>query len=153
VTNIVAKAAVFATLAHDGQVRKYTGDPYIVHPAAVAAAVTAAGADDATIAAAWLHDVLEDCAVTYEDLVAEFGSEIADLVNELTHVWTPETYPFMNRAERKAWETARLATISERAKLVKRADFADNAGSIVEHDPEFAKVFLAEMAAAMAVLT
>lgn len=147
--NLVAKAAAFAEKAHAGQVRKYTHEPYFTHVEAVAKAVAADGADEATIAAAYLHDTIEDTSTTYEQLVIAFGIEVADLVVELTHVYTPEDYPHLNRRARKALEIGRLARISKRAKTIKRADLAHNGLSIVKHDPDFAKVFLPEVAATL----
>lgn len=61
---LIADAAAFAAQAHAGQVRKYTGEPYIRHPEAVAKLVQASGGDTAMVAAAWLHDTVEDTAVT-----------------------------------------------------------------------------------------
>jgi (p)ppGpp synthase/HD superfamily hydrolase len=149
---LLHKAAAFAAKKHAGQLRKYTHDPYIVHPTAVALAVAAAGGDEAQIAAAFLHDTLEDTDTTHAELVTEFGQDVADLVLELTDVFTHEAFPHLNRAARKMLETDRIATISDRAKAVKKADIADNTSSIVTHDPDFAKVYLVEKAAVMAVL-
>jgi (p)ppGpp synthase/HD superfamily hydrolase len=149
---LLEKALAFATVKHAGQLRKYTGDPYIVHPIAVAETVAATGGDEAAIAAAYLHDTLEDTATTYEELVTEFGVEVASLVFELTDVYTSKAYPHLNRKARVALEVKRLAGISDRAKLVKLADIANNTSTIEEHDPKFAKVYLPEKAAQMEVL-
>ena len=149
---LVAKAKALATKAHTGQVRKYTGDPYITHPTAVAEMVAAAGGDAAAVAAAFLHDTLEDTDLTYAEIVEACGTEVADLVVELTDVYTSEAYPNLNRAARKKLEVARIATTSAKAKLVKRYDIAHNTASIVALDPAFAKVYLPEKAAVLAVL-
>ena len=84
----ISKAKTFATAAHAavGQKRKYTGEDYIVHPERVAGLVEAYGGSDNMIAAAWLHDVVEDTQVTMEQIRKEFNSEIADLVEWLTDV-------------------------------------------------------------------
>jgi (p)ppGpp synthase/HD superfamily hydrolase len=150
---LLEKAAAFAAMKHAGQTRKYTGEPYIVHPTAVAEMVKLAGGDEAAIAAAFLHDTLEDTDTSFSELAAEFGTEIANLVNELTDHFTPTFFPKLNRAARKMLETERLATISKKAKMVKLADIADNTASIVAHDPAFAKVYLVEKAAMLKVLT
>lgn len=150
--DLVSRAGLFAAQKHQGQLRKYTHDPYIVHPRAVAIAVAAAGGDEAQIAAALLHDTLEDTDATYDELVALFGHDVAGLVDQLTDVFTHEAFPQLNRAARKALECARIATISDRAKLVKRCDIDDNTSTIVAHDPGFAKVYLPEKAAILAVL-
>ena len=149
---VLIKAAKFAFAKHDGQLRKYTNEPYIVHPNAVARAVANAGGDTATIAAAYLHDTLEDTATTYDELVENFGTEIADLVVELTDVYTSEAFPQLNRKARKALECARIAGISAKAKMVKYYDIAHNTESIVKYDPKFAEVYLPEKAAILAVL-
>jgi (p)ppGpp synthase/HD superfamily hydrolase len=148
---LVERAARFAAAAHAGQTRKWTGVPYFSHVAGVAARLV--HSDEVTRAAAYLHDTLEDTAATYEHLVAEFGPEVANVVVELTDVYTPEAYPQLNRRARKELECARLATVSARAKRIKRADIADNASDIETVAPkDFAKLWLAEKAALLKVL-
>jgi (p)ppGpp synthase/HD superfamily hydrolase len=151
--NLVDRARVFATRAHAGQQRKYTGESYIVHPTRVARNVAAAGGDEAMVAAAYLHDTIEDTPVTYFDLVDAFGLDVAGLVLELTHVYTPEAYPEINRAQRKQLEAARLATVSKRAKLIKLFDVLDNLPSVCQHDPGFAKVYVPEQQAVLQAVT
>jgi hypothetical protein len=73
-------------------------------------------------------------------------------VVELTKVYTPEKYPTLTRKERKALERDRLANVSPRAKLIKRADLAHNRPSIEKYAPEFAVVWLPETAALLEVL-
>jgi hypothetical protein len=68
-------------------------------------------------------------------------------VLEVTDVYTTDAYSHLNRKARKELGTARLATVSAEAKLIKLADIADNTSSIVERDPGFARVNLAEKAA------
>ena len=106
--DIIEKARVFATAAHASaaQLRKYTMEPYIVHPREVAGIVSQHGGSDAQVAAAWLHDVVEDTGVTIEIIKAEFGEEVADLVGWLTDVSRPEQG---NRATRKAIDRAHTA--------------------------------------------
>jgi guanosine-3',5'-bis(diphosphate) 3'-pyrophosphohydrolase len=149
--SLIEKAKAFAFAKHDGQTRKYTGEPYIIHPLAVGELVASIGEPDAVVAAAILHDTLEDTKTTEAELVAEFGPEVAGLVVELTDVFVAGTGG--NHEIRKAKECARLATVSAAAQTIKVADIIDNTGSIVERDPEFAKVYLKEKAALLAVLT
>jgi len=144
------RAAIFAAAAHNGQVRKYTGEPYFAHVVSVAGIVASTGADEATVAAAILHDTLEDTAASYADLVEHFGHEVADLVVEVTDVSKPENG---NRATRKALDRLHLAAASDRAATIKLADLIDNTSSIVARDPAFAKVYLAEKKALLAVMT
>lgn len=149
-TNLIQRAREFATCAHQGQRRKYTGNPYIEHPEAVAGWVTRAGLGPEAIAAAWLHDVVEDCGVRPFLIDAYFGSRVAKLVAMLTDTARLEDG---NRAARKAIECRRLAKASPDAQSVKLADLIDNTASIVKHDPGFARVYLAEKRALLEVLT
>jgi (p)ppGpp synthase/HD superfamily hydrolase len=151
--DLVHKAQVFAIAAHSAvkQVRKYTGEPYFVHPAEVARIV--AGVEGSTpdmVAAAWLHDVVEDTGVTYTDIHLNFGPEVAMLVGWLTDVSKPEDG---NRATRKAMDREHTAQAPAEAQTVKVCDLLSNTKSIVTHDPEFARVYLAEKRELLAVLT
>ncbi len=142
----IQQATGFATQAHLGQKRKYTEDDYIVHPIAVSELVRKRGGSENQIIAALLHDTIEDTDVTYFDVCRAFGVKVADLVLELTDVFTNDAYPELNRSIRKGLEAERLATVSDDAKLVKLCDMIDNTSTIVEHDPNFARVYLQEKA-------
>lgn len=83
-TNLIQKAHEFAEKAHEGQTRWDGTTPYISHPESVAELTEAMGGDETAIIIAWLHDVIEDCDVTYDDLVEEFGTRIARGVLYLT---------------------------------------------------------------------
>lgn len=131
----------YATDAHRGQFRKYTRDPYIIHPMRVADFVRAVTDDPYTIAAAWLHDVVENCGVSVERLDTLFGHSVALLVSDVTNVSRPEDG---NREHRKAIERARLRFADPRAKTIKLADIIDNVPSVVTHDPVFAKTYVRE---------
>ena len=74
----------FAEQSHAGQVRKYTGEAYITHPIRVAELVNEHVQDDNVLCAALLHDVVEDCEVTIEEIEQLFGGEIAEYVWYLT---------------------------------------------------------------------
>jgi (p)ppGpp synthase/HD superfamily hydrolase len=149
---MVERARVFATAAHAavGQVRKYTFEPYIVHPAEVAKIVRDAGGSEAMVAAAWLHDTVEDTGVTIETIRAEFGVEVAELVGWLTDVSRPE---HGNRAHRKALDRAHSAAAPAEAQTVKLADLIANTRSIMAHDAAFAKTYLEEKRLLLAVMT
>lgn len=149
---MVERARVFATAAHAavGQVRKYTFEPYIVHPAEVAMIVAEAGGSEAMVAAAWLHDTVEDTGVTNEVIRAEFGAEVAELVGWLTDVSRPE---HGNRAHRKALDRAHSAMAPAEAQTVKLADLIANTRSIVDHDVAFAKTYLEEKRLLLEVMT
>ena len=80
---LITRAYEYAKMHHEGQVRK-SGEPYIIHPVEVAYIVSTLELDDSAICAALLHDVVEDTEVTREDIVEEFGEEIAVLVDGVT---------------------------------------------------------------------
>ncbi len=116
------RAASFAARAHLHQLRKDRATPYFAHPARVAATVMAVfGCDDeVAIAAAFLHDTIEDTKTDYDDLIKDFGREVADCVAALTkNMALPE------RARERDYDL-RLSRADWRARLVKLADQFDN---------------------------
>jgi len=133
----------YANDAHGDQVRKYTGEPYINHPVAVAKIVMTCDYVDVTmVVAALLHDVIEDTDKTHQDIMdAGFTRWAADMVVELSDVSRPEDG---NRAARKEMDRNHLAGISDHAKTVKIADLIHNSYSITKHDPNFARVYMRE---------
>jgi (p)ppGpp synthase/HD superfamily hydrolase len=149
--DVVERARVFATAAHAAvaQLRKYTNEPYIVHPADVVSIVKTVEHTDEMLAAAWLHDVVEDTGVTLETVRAEFGDEVATLVGWLTDVSRPEQG---NRATRKAIDRAHSAAAPARAQTIKYADLISNTRSIMEHDEKFARTYLEEKRLLLAVM-
>lgn len=150
--NTVERAKVFATAAHAavGQTRKYTGEPYVVHPIEVSELVASVGGTEAMVAAALLHDVLEDTEVTVDVLEEQFGSEVADLVLWLTDISKPEDG---NRSTRKVLDRQHSAAAPAAAQTIKVADLISNTRTIVEFDPGFAKTYLAEKRLLLGVLT
>lgn len=137
------RAQLFATAAHAavGQKRKYTGEPYINHPAEVVGIVRTVDHTSDMIAAAWLHDVVEDTEVTLDDIEYYFGAKLRELVYWLTDVSKPEDG---NRAKRKKIDRYHIASAPSEAQTIKLADLISNTASIVERDPDFAKVYLKE---------
>ena len=81
--SLIDKAYQVAKKAHEGQMRK-SGEPYIIHPICVAIILAQLELDKETIVAGLLHDVVEDTVMTYDDIVREFGEEIALLVDGVT---------------------------------------------------------------------
>ncbi len=150
-SDLVGRARDFATTAHRriDQRRKYSNQPYDTHLRSVAEIVAEVTNDEETIAAAWLHDTLEDTPATYEDIEETFGTGVATLVAQLTDASLPSDG---NRAVRKAIDRARLARAGPRAKTVKLADLIDNCRDIVSHDPRFGRVFVTEAALLLEVL-
>ena len=153
------KARIFATAAHAavGQKRKHTGEDYIVHPTAVATTVgnffshRTSLFRDRHIAAAFLHDVVEDTHITLDQIKDLFGREVHDIVEALTDVPFVEGGP--NRKARKAMDRDRLAQADAGTQTIKVADLIDTTKTIVEFDPKFAVVYLAEKALLLDVLT
>src|SRR5436305_8954730 len=81
--SLITRAFEVARTAHEGQVRR-SGDPYIQHPLAVAKILAELGLDDITLSAALLHDSVEDTGVTLEEVAAEFGEDVAAIVDGVT---------------------------------------------------------------------
>lgn len=149
--DLIEKAENFAVRAHRRieHQRKYTNQQYDVHLRSVAKRVAEVTEDSEMIAAAWLHDVVEDTEATIGDVEREFGHAIATLVDELTDVSRPSDG---NRVARKAKDLEHTATASSRAKTIKLADLIDNCEDICKHDAKFARVYLGEMSALLNVL-
>lgn len=149
----------FANRKHTeaGQIRKYTNEPYIVHPVEVAGFVHTharkkydAEAVENMVIAALLHDTVEDTDTTYNEIEKLFGVEVRNLVFWLTDVTTKAQG---NRRVRKEMETVRLLAAPGQAKFIKLCDFISNTKSIVEHDVAFAKTYLMEKQAVIQAFT
>lgn len=146
----ILKATEMAIRAHAKQTRKNTGDPYILHPVRVAAIVAKAilyrdnsslrfsGFEEACAIAAILHDTIEDTSVTYEQISQEFGTFVADLVQELTQ---DKKLPW---AERRKAMIKKCATMSTHAKLIKLADRLDNMREMGSMERQFIERYCAE---------
>ena len=139
------KALEFARKAHADQKRKYNDEDYIEHPKRGAETVKTVPHTPEMIAAAYLHDVVEDTPVTDEDIQREFGSTISGLVHELTDEYVKENYQQLNRRRRKEKEVERQGQMSPQAKTIKLADVIDNTMDIVRNDPNFARRYIPEM--------
>jgi (p)ppGpp synthase/HD superfamily hydrolase len=139
-SSLIDKARKFGSKAHSGQVRKYTGEPYFTHCEAVAERVMKFVHDDEVIAAALLHDTVEDCDVSIEEIAEEFGETVAEYVWYLTK---PPSF-IGDRAKRKEHDRNRLRIAPEVVRLIKINDVMHNSMSIKEHDPEFWERFKEE---------
>lgn len=146
---IVCKAREFARKCHEGQVRKYTGEPYFVHCEEVANIIRLSGGDENMQAAAYLHDVVEDTGVKIEVILEMFGVDVAQMVDDLTDVSKPWDG---NREHRKKLDRHHTANASPRAKTVKLADLISNSRTITLYDPYFAKIYMAEKKLLLEVL-
>ena len=123
------KAYNFAVKAHENQ-KRHSGDPYSIHPIAVANILTELKLDSATIATGLLHDTIEDTHATYETIKNEFGQEVADLVNGVTKISVFENQA-TSTSKAENFRKLILATSKDiRVLLVKIADRLHNMRTI-----------------------
>jgi guanosine-3',5'-bis(diphosphate) 3'-pyrophosphohydrolase len=130
--DLILRAVAFAAHKHRDQRRKdKDASPYINHPIQLATVLWEEGGvrDAEVIAAALLHDTLEDTETTWQELRGIFGEAIADVVLEVTDT------KWIKKALRKRLQVARAAHSSENAKLVKLADKICNLRDIAAHPP------------------
>jgi (p)ppGpp synthase/HD superfamily hydrolase len=129
--SLVANAEAFARRCHAGQTRKGAArEPYITHLEEVAGLVSDWGGGEIEIAAAWLHDTVEDCPPTsVEELEAEFGLSVTIIVHQLTD---DKSLP---KAERKRLQVVNAPKKSKSAALVKLADKTSNVGALYHSPP------------------
>lgn len=139
----------FAKRAHDGQLRRYTNEPYVSHPIAVAGLVASVSTDDDMMIAAVLHDTVEDTHVELATIEGVFGAKVAAMVDDLTDVSRAGDG---NRRVRKEIALRHTANASKEAKTIKLADLIDNIKTIIAFDPNFAKVYMAEKRKLLVVL-
>lgn len=150
-TNLATRARDYASYAHARikHKRKYTGQPYQAHLKSVVQILRQVTDDENVLAAAWLHDTVEDTEATHHQIEEQFGKDVASLVYQLTDISRPGDG---NRSYRKALDRAHLAEASDRAKTIKLADIIDNTRDICKHDEKFARVYVQEVAALLGVL-
>jgi len=133
--DLIHRAYVFAADKHDGQLRK-SGDPYIIHPVSVAGIIAEMKLDVASVCAALLHDVVEDCEVTDGEMSERFGEEIAFLVDGVTKLGKIN---FTSKEDQQA-ESFRKMLIAMardiRVLVVKLADRLDNMRTLEHMKPE-----------------
>ena len=141
-------AAFIARIAHGSinQLRKYTKEPYFNHVDRVARKVASVTKDPEIIAAAYLHDVLEDVfpvsSFFSHELIKDLcGERVLNLVLQLTDVSKKSDG---KREERKRIDREHLKSSSNEAKLIKLCDLIDNSNDIKHNDPGFYKVFKKE---------
>jgi guanosine-3',5'-bis(diphosphate) 3'-pyrophosphohydrolase len=131
--DIIHKAMEFAKERHAGLTRKNkSSEPVQIHLAEVALLALKAGVSNDGIAAAWLHDILEDTSTTHEELCNIFGNEIADLVNDLTD---PKDFINLPLLERKRRQADRLSKKQGEVLLIKLCDQISNVRSVCNDPP------------------
>jgi (p)ppGpp synthase/HD superfamily hydrolase len=139
--DLVDRAIEFAAKAHNGQVRKIGGAPYISHPAAVGMLLQRMGCEPAVVAAGLLHDTVEDTSITLELIRAKFGDEVASIVAGCTELPKPRNH----WEARKLHMIASLRDASLAVKLVSAADKYHNLSHILyaerEQGPDIWKKF------------
>ncbi len=137
--NLYESALKIAIKAHDGQTRKHDGSAYVVHPIMVSRIVEAGGFSEVAVAAALVHDVLEDTPITEAELRVELGDEVVDIVmtvsEDITLPWE----------ERKEAYVEKVTAADESVWAVSVADKIHNAGDLIEFHsitgPDAWKVF------------
>ena len=126
---LIGRAYDVAAKMHEGQFRK-SGEPYLIHPVATAKILAELGMDDSAIVAGLLHDVVEDTNYTKEDLAAEFGEEIAELVDGVTKLGT---IVFENKEKRQVENLRKMFLAMSkdiRVLIIKLADRLHNIRTI-----------------------
>lgn len=144
-TDLVDKAIMFATKAHGGTGRRGKGFPYIIHPMEAMAIVATITNDEEMLAAAILHDCIEDTDVTLDDIEREFGSRVARLVMSETDVECSAEGVGLSWQERKQRDMESLGRASRDEKIVALGDKLSNMRAIardyVESGDEVWKLF------------
>ncbi len=125
---LVSDAMIFAACAHDGMLRKGTNVPYIVHPAEVAAIASTLTDDPEILAAAVLHDVVEDCGVGRAELEQRFGARVAELVLSETQERCGD--PRMTWEARKRGAIEQIARGGRATKIIALSDKLSNMRAI-----------------------
>ena len=129
-TELLDRAIIFAVHAHAGTERRGKGYPYIVHPMEAMEIVATMTSDQELLAAAALHDTVEDTDVTLEQLRAEFGERIASLVAEESDVMPEGMTEEASWHQRKQAAIDRLSKASHDAKMVALGDKLSNMRAI-----------------------
>ena len=129
-TELLDRAIIFAVRAHAGTERRGKGFPYIVHPMEAVEIVATMTADQELLAAAALHDTVEDTDVTVEDIRREFGDRIANLVASESDTFEEGVSEEDSWHSRKRAAIERLANASHDAKIVALGDKLSNMRAI-----------------------
>jgi len=131
-TSFLDKALIFAIKAHSGVERRGKDLPYIVHPMEAVAIVATMTKDQEILAAAALHDVIEDTEYTVENIRKEFGERVANLVSSETDLVVEGKSESDSWKERKQYAIERLAKLDRDAKIVSLGDKLSNARAMLQ---------------------
>lgn len=129
-TELLDRAIIFAVQAHHNTERRGKGFPYIVHPMEAVEIVSTITSDQELLAAAALHDTIEDTDVTVEDIRREFGDRVADLVHAESDQFTEGVSEEDSWHDRKQAAINRLAATSHDGKIVALGDKLSNMRAI-----------------------
>jgi GTP pyrophosphokinase len=140
---MIDEAAELSREAHSGQERNFSGNPYHVHSTRVAALLRQNDASEEQIAAGYLHDTIEDTDVEYEQLLEQFGKEVANIVLEMTN-----DGEMIDRFGKTDYMKRKLVSMSDEALTVKLADRYDNTSDL-QATPESFRSRYAESTAAV----
>jgi (p)ppGpp synthase/HD superfamily hydrolase len=133
---MILDAIKFAIDAHFGQYRDLSKEPYINHPKRVAGEVALLPyVNEPMIAAAWLHDVVEDCGVSLDTIHKHFGPEVASLVKDLTFDVT--MFKNLSYIDRKMAQNMHVTRASFNAKSIKLIDRMDNLADLARNVREY----------------
>ena len=139
--NKTIKALEYASKKHKGQIRKYSGEAYIIHPVIVSQICQRYTSDENTIISAILHDVVEDSDATLQDIHNLFGETVANNVrycSEISEKWDG------NREYRKKIDREHYAKGTNGSKLIKIADAIHNCSSMGDSHSEFTQLYFNE---------
>lgn len=139
--DLLEKAQRWAMRGHLGVNRKFSDLPYIVHPEAVAEIISQVTDDNDVIAAAWLHDVVEDTPKTVDDIRENFNDKIANLVDEVSKI-SKKTDG--NREHRVSKDREHYSKASKWGKAIKIADAIHNLPLMIRDNPVFAPTYVEE---------
>lgn len=129
-TSLLDRAIVFAVQAHAGMERRGKGFPYIVHPLEAVSIVATMSSDQELLAAAALHDVVEDTSVTLEEIRSRFGDRVAALVDAESDIVIENQSSSESWRARKQHAIDHLAAVSREAKIVALGDKLSNMRAI-----------------------
>jgi (p)ppGpp synthase/HD superfamily hydrolase len=135
---LIDKAKQFATTIHAGQNRIFSKNPYITHPSGVVDLINNFRGTPEMISAAWLHDVVEDCGVTLDDLKELFGNKVADLVKELTN------QSDLDKDKKHEYLLDKMGKMSSEALTIKLADRLHNVSDLINATSSFARKYASE---------
>jgi guanosine-3',5'-bis(diphosphate) 3'-pyrophosphohydrolase len=138
---LLEKAQRWAARGHLGVYRKFGNIPYIVHPEAVAEIVSQVTDDTEVLAAAWLHDIVEDTKVSVNDIERAFNTRIAKIVWEVSKI---SDGCICDRNTKVVMNCIHYGNGSKDSKIIKIADAIHNLPTMIRDNPKFAPRYISE---------